>query len=217
MYEYTTQNEKKLKENILKEFNRMRGTLYSVHELNLLETKKKTDKLFDKLRALYEDFFDELTKEIEKEINFLPKNFVGKELDTYNPFLLYVFDNEFERKKDRYAESVYALMNSGKEQGKRNTQTANSIKFMQNLNTNVRNLHKQIVEQGIELERQQRIEAEKDKGTKCLRWITAEDERVCEECGALHNVIFPINELPERPHYNCRCQFEPVDEEEIQD
>ena len=38
------------------------------------------------------------------------------------------------------------------------------------------------------------------------RWRTAEDERVCPECGPLDGIAWPIDEGPQPPlHNHCRC------------
>lgn len=39
------------------------------------------------------------------------------------------------------------------------------------------------------------------------RWRTAEDERVCPECGPLDGQAWPAGEGPEPPlHNHCRCE-----------
>lgn len=47
---------------------------------------------------------------------------------------------------------------------------------------------------------------------KRVRWLTAEDERVCDTCGPLHGRIFPIDEIPfggAPAHPRCRCFIVP--------
>lgn len=39
------------------------------------------------------------------------------------------------------------------------------------------------------------------------RWATAEDERVCPECGPLDGAVWEADDGPASPlHVNCRCQ-----------
>ena len=47
---------------------------------------------------------------------------------------------------------------------------------------------------------------------KEFRYMTANDERVCEICGPRHNKVFPLSELPDLipAHVNCRCYSQPV-------
>jgi uncharacterized protein with gpF-like domain len=43
------------------------------------------------------------------------------------------------------------------------------------------------------------------------QWQTADDERVCPECGPLHGLAWPEDDGPQPPlHVNCRCWREPV-------
>jgi F like protein len=43
-------------------------------------------------------------------------------------------------------------------------------------------------------------------GSVWTRWKTAEDERVCPECGPLDGKAWPASDGPEPPlHNHCRC------------
>lgn len=54
----------------------------------------------------------------------------------------------------------------------------------------------------------------KDCGIKWVQVWTAEDERVCEECGPLHGKYYRIDRVPVLPlHPNCRCTIIPVTDE----
>lgn len=50
----------------------------------------------------------------------------------------------------------------------------------------------------------------KDAGITQVQWWAAEDERTCEQCGALHGRIFDIGKDPDSPHPGCRCTKLPV-------
>lgn len=46
----------------------------------------------------------------------------------------------------------------------------------------------------------------KNAGYSKIIWLTAEDEKVCEECGPMDGKSFNIDETPDCPlHPNCRC------------
>ena len=46
-------------------------------------------------------------------------------------------------------------------------------------------------------------------GLLWTRWKTAEDERVCPECGPLDGKAWPDNDGPQPPlHNHCRCARE---------
>jgi SPP1 gp7 family putative phage head morphogenesis protein len=40
-----------------------------------------------------------------------------------------------------------------------------------------------------------------------VQWVTAEDERVCQQCEHLDGLVFPIDKVPNRPHIGCRCKI----------
>lgn len=44
-----------------------------------------------------------------------------------------------------------------------------------------------------------------------LRWLTAEDETVCPDCGGLDDTVKAIDDWDETPplHYNCNCTLQP--------
>ncbi len=51
-----------------------------------------------------------------------------------------------------------------------------------------------------------RVDQFKKYGVEKVRWFTARDERVCPQCGPLHNKVFAIEDLPPIPyHPSCRC------------
>ena len=54
------------------------------------------------------------------------------------------------------------------------------------------------------------IQAFVDAGISKVRWITQEDEKVCKTCRERNGKVYPITELPEKPHWRCRCYFEAV-------
>lgn len=54
------------------------------------------------------------------------------------------------------------------------------------------------------------IKALRDAGLDEVRWHTQDDEKVCKVCDKRHGRIYPINRIPARPHWGCRCWWEPV-------
>ena len=48
-------------------------------------------------------------------------------------------------------------------------------------------------------------------GIEMVEWVTARDDRQCDECDSLHGTTYPIGEEPDLPvHPNCRCTVVPV-------
>ncbi len=58
------------------------------------------------------------------------------------------------------------------------------------------------------------IETYKMDGVTKVEWYTADDERVCSDCGSMHGRIFDIkevgNDVEVIAHPNCRCTYLPV-------
>jgi SPP1 gp7 family putative phage head morphogenesis protein len=51
----------------------------------------------------------------------------------------------------------------------------------------------------------------KQYGVEQVEWLTALDDRQCDECEELNGKIFPIDEAPDLPvHPNCRCTLAPA-------
>lgn len=106
----------------------------------------------------------------------------------YNPVTKYIYDNEVERKRSRFAESVIASETPREDidRGLRlwvaqNKQLADDITF-----------------DAI-------VQAYEDDGVEKVAWVTHEDDRRCAECKARHGRIYPIDGIPPKPHPRCRC------------
>ena len=109
----------------------------------------------------------------------------------YNPVTKYVYKNEMERKRSRFAEGVIASDNP-------NEEVALAKRLM--IATN-----KQFAEDATFAAV---VQAFKDDGVEKVRWITAVDDRRCKECKSRHGKIYPIDNIPPKPHLYCRCYIE---------
>lgn len=117
--------------------------------------------------------------------------FLENILSTPDPITKYVYDAEVFRKRDRAIESVNATTGVTKKQ-------AELDKAMR--------LWSQGVQQYVDnVAYEAAIKAFKDAGVKYVKWIAQDDDRVCAECEKRNGKIYPINRLPIRPHYRCRC------------
>ena len=111
----------------------------------------------------------------------------------YNPVTKYIYQNEMERKRSRFAEGVIASETPSEE-------VALATRLM--IATN-----KQFAEDATF---EAAVRAYKDDGVEQVRWITAVDDRRCRECKARHGKIDPIGNIPPKPHRYCRCYVEKV-------
>lgn len=207
MYKYINKNSEDFKKRIWKAFNNNRLRLMRFNELNLLTAQDEVGKLFLKIQQMYQDFFDNVLEEFD-----LPKDFLAKHLDEFNPTMMYAFLNEMERKQSRYADSIWGLS----QEDKRLTYSLNHWKAMNNMTATAGNVSRQIIEEAIDLERYATLDAWAEEGVEEVMWVTAGDEKVCEECGPLDGKVFKIDEVPERPHWNCRCELQKFEKEKAE-
>ena len=53
--------------------------------------------------------------------------------------------------------------------------------------------------------------AYKDVGVQYVRWVAEKDDKTCDECMALDGLVFLLRDVPDKPHYNCRCTLKPIE------
>ena len=139
------------------------------------------------VKSVYGDY-----REVEDD-KFDPTAFVAALLIAYNPVTKYVFENEVERKRSRFAEGVISSDTPTEE-----------IALAERL---LLGITSQFMDDATF---DSMIQAYKDDGVKEVRWITADDDRRCKECKSRHGKIYPIDKVPPKPHLHCRCWVEGV-------
>lgn len=141
------------------------------------------------VRTEYEEETDSVLDMVEAEA------FVMNLLTTANPVTEYIFDNEFHRKADKLIEALLARY-----------EDKDSI-----IDHHMKWLGRQMSQGALTVKDAILIKAYEDLGVTMVRWVTAEDEKVCEECRRLDGKVFRIKEVPDKPHFNCRCIVIPED------
>lgn len=194
MYEYTDYIIKFLTEQYVELFSKLKSIL-SIDDTNSLESVDETySKALDITRRAYALIYKRCYKNARnKELDAPSEDFVLAILDRYDPITKYVFKHEVERKKARLYESIMASSTKAEE-----------------VNTGLRYWSKMCSQYAIEITDEATIQAYKDDGIKKVRWITQEDTRVCEICLSRQNEIYDIDNIPPKPHWNCRCYLIPV-------
>ena len=114
-------------------------------------------------------------------------------LEDYDAVTHYRFNEETERKKARTAEALIATHIDGREADK-------ALRYWV---LQLAQYADRSVDDGT-------LQAYRDAGVKRVRWISEKDNKVCDECEDLDGRIFNIDELPDKPHFRCRCRYEPV-------
>ena len=114
-------------------------------------------------------------------------------LEMVDPVTMYRFTDEADRKAQRLTEALSVAQNKSAEVDK-------ALKYWA----------AQIGQYAITIVDAAMIQAFQDAGVEEVQWHTKEDERVCEECEDLDLKIFPIEKVPNKPHWGCRCWLTPV-------
>lgn len=199
MYEFIDGSISKLKRRTQIAFNNSRLELLKSDELNLLQVKKETNKLYKKLREESEKFLKELLEDLSDRLHFNKDEFpLEYFLEAISPVLLYSFNTETERKKSRHFESIVAISDMS------------DPKALEEQKKETRYWNTQVEETAVDIEREVFIQSAKKRGVKKVQWITREDGKVCECCGDLDGKVFEIDNTPHRPHIGCRCWLKEV-------
>lgn len=202
MYEFTDKAIKLLNAFYHREFNRLK--LLPIDELNIIPAVTECYRKCKK-RAIRRYLDIAIESYIMAVKSIFPKmksvtapdsinaKWVMEILERPDSITLYKFIPEVERKKARLIEALSVAHNRIKEIDRAlRYWVLQSTTYADTITWNAT------------------VSAFKDNGVKYVQWITMEDERVCGECGPRHMRIFKIDELPDRPHYGCRCVIVPV-------
>lgn len=123
----------------------------------------------------------------------IDRDWVLDMLEEYDPVTMYLFTPEAERKRDRTVEAILSTPNKD--------EAVDRALRLWTLQTT------HYAEKSVD---EATLQAFRDNGVEKVRWVTAEDEKVCEVCRKRNGKIYPIDKLPPKPHYRCRCTYEPI-------
>lgn len=185
----------------IKRFSQAKSKLRQLpfDELNVLETARN---LYDNLAADNLNVFLELAgasyQQTEPHGEDKPSAaWLLALLAAYDPVTKYVYQHEVERKRARLAE---ALISVGRAQRRQNEEWRRGLSLWSQQTAQYADIVTDVA----------MIKAFADAGITKLRWITQEDEKVCKVCRERDGKVYPITNLPEKPHWRCRCYWEPV-------
>lgn len=189
-------------DNINKPVSTMRETSITIYR----ELEKKNRSAFLDLGLLvYMEAYAEAKPESKPDKDAAQEKINEKWLDSlqgeYNPVTKYVYAREVERKRARFFESTVADIEAKDRRG-----LESDYRTAENLWT------RQTRQAMIDVEDRAAHDGYKAAGVKRVQWITQQDAGVCSECKALNGLIFPIDRIPDKPHYNCRCYVRPIDD-----
>lgn len=202
------------KKKLRSEFNRF--VSFGFDELNVINTKKVTQELFDRLMRDNEEMYLLVAKNAYSKAvkSAKAEGFSGEEdvitgalvtavLTGYNAVTSYLYDKEAERKRLRLNEQIL---------------TAREYNDRPLYNTSLRRTANlwwtQTSQYGISMVDAATLKGYKDMGVKYVRWNAADDDKTCAICNERDGQIYKLSAVPSKPHYGCRCFVTPVRNEE---
>lgn len=206
MYEFTDNAVRFLNRRFVRMFN----TLKSITTNDELNTIKKVKSVYDEAEDISERMFVQIannTYEYITEYYFgqqkpvkrtkTNKTWVRKQLNAFDPVTGYVFYHEKDRKAARTFEKIMSTTMIAQAVRKALKYWADMIKqYADNITDNAA------------------LTVYEDYGVKKVRWVTENDDRVCEICRGRSGKIYDIKKVPVKPHWGCRCMLEPIIETE---
>lgn len=212
MYRHLDKQLPALKNKIKIEVNHV-GTM-GFDELNVVNTKRVTTEMFERLLANNETAYLKVARATHKDAVKSAKTvgFSGKETEidgdwlmtvllAYNLVTGYLYDREAERKRLRLNEQIL---------------TAREYDSRPMLNDSLRKTANlwwtQTAQYGIDVVDHAALQGYRDMGVKRVRWVATLDNKTCDVCRERNGVVYKIKEVPAKTHYGCRCRLEPVRE-----
>lgn len=207
MYFPTDKFLKKLKQEIRREFNRL--SVMSFDEINALQVKDETKKLFERLLRYNQAGYEKIAREAYSyALEFIPEKKDGKfnapllvamAISAYNPVTGYLYKSEAERKRLRLSEEILTAR-----------EYLDRESFMKAIRKTANLWFTQSMQYSLEVEDRTVLTVWENSGIKKVKWIAEDDKRTCSICRKLNGKIFPITNVPPKQHYNCRCYIIPV-------
>lgn len=191
--------------------NRLDVTGFS--ELNALVIQRETTELIKKLLADNKEAFRKIAEDAIAEAAADIENLTGEQaarvkaddkyvdeiLNQYNEITGYLYYPEADRKRARLSEAlIVALM------------LLDRSKYHDNLRKFANLWHTQTVQYEITVTDETRTDVFKKNGIRKVKWNAEHDEKTCKVCRERDGKIYPIDKVPAKPHYNCRCWLTPV-------
>ena len=194
MYEKTDRLITYMDKQLIRLFSGAKAQL-SIDEINALQIIKRlyadADEFIRRiLRRIALEAYSQYVREQKREID---NDWVEYYLTEYDPTSKYIYVNEIDRKEARLFEAVMASENKGAEIDS----ALKSVSLMGRIYA-VR-----VTDEAV-------LAAYRDNGTELVSWESEDDSRVCPVCFERDGKIYPIEDLPPKPHINCRCWYREV-------
>lgn len=201
MYEKLDELLPKLKNRIRNEFNSL--SVMGFDELNVINTKKVTQEMFERLKRENDKAYLKIAKSAYKDAGGaktkIDEDWVAGVLSDYNLITGYLYFREAERKRLRLSEEILTAR-----------EYSDRKRYDESLRRTANLWWKQTNQYGIDIVDRATLQAYRDAGIKRVRWVTRIDGRECVTCKERNGNVYKLSEVPSKPHYGCRCYLEPV-------
>ena len=211
MYRLADKLLEQLKKLIRREFNRL--GIFGFDELNAPRVTAETEALFDRLlrenkkqylKAAKKAYSDAVALAVaagytDPGSDGINEMWLVGLLGAYNFVSGYLYESEAERKRLRLAEQML----TAREYLNR-TQYNDSIRRSANL------WWTQASHYMLDAVDKATLDGYEDSGVKRVVWHTEIDGRECSVCRERNGQIYEIDNVPPKPHRNCRCYYTPV-------
>lgn len=211
MYRLADKLLEQLKKLIRREFNRL--GIIGFDELNASRVSLETTELFGRLMRENERLYLKVAKKayddavaaaraagyVGSDENRINEVWVVALLGAYNFVSGYLYESEAERKRLRLVEQ----MMTAREYLNR-TLYNDSVRRSANL------WWTQASHYMLEAVDKATLDGYKDSGVNEVEWHTNIDGRECKVCRERNGKIYKIDNVPPKPHRNCRCHCVPV-------
>lgn len=191
MYELTDIVIENIRKELIRDFSKLKSLL-SYDELNVMSATKA---VYSKIDLYVRQMFLQLMQAVYKKVTkrTCPYNYAWLEsfLLEYDEVSKYVYANEFERKRDRLAEALIA-----------------SPKKNEEIDAALRYLSFMLAAYAVRVTDQVVLTAYRDMGIDAVRWKAEKDNKTCTICKHRNGHIYDIEQVPPKPHLNCRCEYE---------
>lgn len=188
-YAYTDKALKYLRRYYIREFDTAKMRIRA-DTLNVISVSKE---LYDDISAETERVFRKIAMWKYRQISgedFIIGMWLSGLLNNPDPLTGYVWRNDIDRKRAYFAESVLSGESLDKAAKKALRYWYQSQKQYADNITDAAAL-----------------QAYADTQTQFVKWRTADDCKVCAVCNDRDGRIYPIDHVPRKPHYNCRCYY----------
>lgn len=203
---------KVMKRQIREDFSEL--SLASFDELDVIRTRKRTEKMYDKLKRINEKAYIKSAKgaynvtekslipagvENKKTKTDINDKWLLKVLGAYHLATGYLYNSETERKRLRLNEEILTAREYTDHAAYRK-----AVKRAMDL------WWTQSQQYGIYTADEGCISAFRDYGIERVRWVSEMDGHECKTCRERNGKVYDIDDIPEKTHYGCRCRLEAV-------